>query len=141
MNRVVLAGVLLVCSASVAAAQRLQPEIRFETLGSAYQGLLGVGVNVPMGRYVRVGFGGTGFAIGRTDLIARFTFDPYRQMRWALSAGGGVSYDAELKEPFLALHTELEGPRLGKVTPFVSAGLAGGARFAAGIRRAIPNRR
>ena len=140
MSRASLAAILLACSAP-AAAQRVQPEIRFETLGSAYQGLLGVAIHVPVGRYVRVGFGGTGFAIGRTDLIARFTFDPYRQTRWALSAGAGVSYDAELKEPFLALHSELEGPKLGRVTPFVSAGLAGGARFAVGIRRAFPNRR
>ena len=141
MTRAVLAALLLVLTAPIAGAQRVQPEIRFETLGPAYQGLLGVAVHVPMGRYVRIGFGGTGFAIGRTDLIARFTFDPYRQMRWALSAGGGISYDAELKEPFLALHSELEGPKLRGVTPFVSAGLAGGARFAVGMRRAFPNRR
>lgn len=141
MTRAVLAATLLALSAPAAAAQRLQPEIRFETIGPAYHALLGVGVHVPAGRYVRVGLGGTGFAAGRADLIARFTFDPYRQMRWALAAGGGVSYDVELKEPFLALHVELEGPKMGRATPFVSAGLAGGARFAAGIRRAFPNRR
>lgn len=141
MTRAGLAALLLAFAAPVATAQRVQPEVRFETLGAEYQGLLGVALHVPMGRYVRIGLGGTGFAIGRTDLIARFTFDPYRQMRWALSAGGGVSYDAQLKEPFLALHTELEGPKLRGVTPFVSAGLAGGARFAVGIRRAFTNRR
>ena len=132
---------LTLVSATTANAQRLQPEIRFETLGPAMQGLMGVAVHVPMGRYVRLGIGGTGFAIGRTDLIGRFTFDPYRQMRWAFSAGGGLSYDAELKELYLALHTELEGPRMGNATPFISAGLAGGARFAVGIRRAFENRR
>jgi hypothetical protein len=122
-------------------AQRLQPEIRFETLGSEFQGLFGVALHWPAGRYVRVGAGGTGFAVGRTDLIARFTFDPSRQMRWALSAGGGLSYDAETKELYLAVHSDLEGPRVGNVSPFVSAGLAGGARFAVGVRRAFPNRR
>ena len=127
--------------AATAHGQKLQPEIRFETLGPRYQGLLGVALHVPVGRYVRVGFGGTGFAVGRTDLIARFSFDPYREMRWALSTGGGLSYDAELKELFLALHADLEGPRMRGSTPFVSAGLAGGARYAVGIRRAFPNRR
>lgn len=141
MRRAGLAALLLALAAPAATAQRVQPEIRFETLGARYQGLLGVALHVPMGRYVRIGFGGTGVAIGRTDLIARFTFDPYRQMRWALSAGGGVSYDAEQKEPFLALHTELEGPKLRGATPFVSAGLAGGARYAVGMRRAFTNRR
>jgi hypothetical protein len=141
VRRGALAALLIALGAPAALAQRVQPEVRFETLGAQYQGLVGVALHVPMGRYVRIGFGGTGFAVGRTDLIARFTFDPYRQMRWALSAGGGVSYDVELKEPFLALHGELEGPRLGGVTPFVSAGLAGGARYAVGIRRAFTNRR
>ena len=122
-------------------AQRVQPEVRFETLGPAYQGLLGVALHWPVGRYVRVGVGGTGFAIGRTDVIGRFTFDPNRQMRWALAAGGGLSYDAETRELYLAVHSDLEGPRMGGVSPFVSAGLAGGARFAVGIRRAFQNRR
>ena len=124
-----------------ARAQKLQPEIRFETLGPEFQGLVGVALHVPAGRYVRIGIGGTGVAVGRTDLIARFTFDPYREMRWALSAGGGLSYDAELKELYLALHTDLEGPRMRGMTPFVSAGLAGGARFAVGVRRALRGRR
>lgn len=141
MRRALLLALLACVAAAPAGAQRVQPEIRFETLGPDYQGLLGVALHVPAGRYVRVGLGGTGFAIGRTDLIARFTFDPYRQMRWALSAGGGVSYDAELKQLFLALHSDLEGPRMGSVSPFVSAGLAGGARFAVGVRRAFPTRR
>jgi len=136
-----LLAVLACAGAAPAGAQRVQPEIRFETLGPEYQGLLGVALHVPAGRYVRVGFGGTGFAVGRTDLLARFTFDPFRQMRWALSAGGGLSYDAELKQFFLALHSDLEGPRIGSFSPFVSAGLAGGARFAVGIRRAFQTRR
>ena len=131
----------LALTAPAAAAQRVQPELRFEMIGPAYQGVMGVALHVPMGRYARLGLGGTGFAIGRTDLIARFTFDPYRQMRWALSVGGGLSYDAGSKDLYLALHGDIEGPRLGRITPFLSAGLAGGARFALGIRRAFPNRR
>ena len=137
------AGVALALAllAPSAGAQRVQPEIRFDTIGSAFQGLLGVPLHVPAGRYVRVGFGGTGFAVGPAHVVARFTFDPFRQMRWALSAGGGLSYDAAEKKVYLALHADVEGPRLGGITPFASAGLAGGARYAVGIRRAFPRRR
>ena len=135
-----LAGAV-VASPVAAQTPRMQPELRLETIAPSYNALVGVAVHVPMGRYVRVGVGGTGIAVRRADAIARFTFDPFRQMRWALSAGGGLSYDVEREELFLALHGDLEGPRMGGVTPFVSAGLAGGARFAAGVRRAFQNRR
>ena len=141
MIRASACAVLLVIASQAAGAQRAQPEARFETIGSQRQGLFGVAVSVPMGRYVRIGVGGTGVAVRRADALARFTFDPFRQMRWALSAGGGLSYDTELQELYLALHADLEGPRVGIVTPFVSAGLAGGARFAIGVRRAFRNRR
>jgi hypothetical protein len=140
VKRVLAIAIALLAPGAIE-AQRIQPEIRFETLGPEYQGLLGVALHWPMGRYVRVGVGGTGFAIGRTDLIGRFTFDPNRQMRWALAAGGGLSYDAESKKLYLAVHSDLEGPRMGSISPFVSAGLAGGARFAVGMRRAFQNRR
>ena len=135
------AAALCVLFAAVAEAQRFQPELRFETIGSAYQGVAGVALHVPMGRYVRLGIGGTGAAIRRADLVARFTFDPYRQMRWGLSAGSGLSYDMETGQLYLAVHGDLEGPRLLDVTPFVSAGLAGGARFALGMRRGFQSRR
>lgn len=140
MRRLLVIG-LLVLAPQAGEAQRVQPEIRFETLGpDPYQGLLGLALHVPAGRYVRVGFGGTGFAIGRADLIARFTFDPYRQQRWALSIGGGVSYDYD-RGPLLAVHSDLEGPLARGVTPFISAGLAGGPRFAVGVRRGFRNHR
>ena len=140
MRRLLLIA-LVVFAPTAAGAQRVQPEIRFETLGSdPYQGLLGLALHFPAGRYVRIGFGGTGFAIGRTDLIARFTFDPYRQQRWALSVGGGVIYDYD-RGPLLAVHSDLEGPLAKSVTPFISAGLAGGPRFAIGVRRGFRNHR
>lgn len=140
MRRVLLI-VVAFFAPQVVQAQRVQPEIRFEALGpDRYQGLLGLALHFPAGRYVRVGFGGTGFAIGRTDLIARFTFDPYRQQRWALSIGGGVSYDYH-RGPLLAVHSDIEGPLAKNVTPFISAGLAGGPRFAIGVRRGFRNHR
>ena len=139
MKRLIV--IALLASASQLEAQRLQPEIRFETLGpDPYRGLLGLALHFPAGRYVRVGIGGSGVATGRADLIARFTFDPYRQQRWALSVGGGVSHDFE-RGPLLAVHSDLEGPLVKNVTPFISAGLAGGPRFAAGVRRGFRNHR
>ena len=140
----IVVGTVLSIAALVARqveAQRVQPEIRFEALGpNPYQGLLGLALHFPAGRYVRVGLGGTGFAIGRADLIARFTFDPYRQQQWALSIGGGLSRDYD-RGLFLAVHSDLEGPLVAGPTPFVSAGLAGGPRFAIGVRRGFRNRR
>lgn len=133
--------VVALAAPATLAAQRFQPEIRLETIAPSYNALVGVALHVPAGRYVRVGIGATGLAAGRADLIARFTFDPFRQVRWALSAGGGLSYDVDRKTLYLALHGDIEGPRLGGVTPFVSAGLAGGARYAIGLRRAFRNRR
>ena len=141
MTRAAVSAALMVLASHSAGAQRLQPEARFETIGAAYHGLVSVAVHVPVGRYGRVGVGGVGVATRRADVLARFTFDPFRQMRWALSAGAGLSYDSELRELYLALHSDLEGPSLGRVTPFVSAGVAGGARFAVGVRRAFRNRR
>lgn len=139
-------GLALLVAAAVtppAAAQQVQPEVRFEVAGpEPYRGAAGAALHVPMGRYVRVGVGGTLGAVNRADLLARFSFDPYRQTRWALSLGGGLSHDFERRRASLALHADIEGPRLHRsTTPFVSAGLARGARFAVGIRRAFPNRR
>jgi hypothetical protein len=139
---VALALLVAAAVAPEAAAQQLQPEVRFEVAGpEPYLGAPGAALHLPMGRYVRVGVGGTFGAVNRADLLARFSFDPYRQTRWALSLGGGLSHDFERRRASLALHADLEGPRLRGTTPFVSAGLSGGARFAVGVRRAFPNRR
>lgn len=116
----------------------------------------GVGVNVPLGTYLRVsvlGAGGASWDDGRTggsvrgDVIGRFTFDPFRERRWGLSAGGGLSvrYDhvdaGRGWRPLLALVVDLEGPRSGVVAPALQVGLGGGARVGLIIRGADPNRR
>jgi len=54
------------------------------------------GFTVPAGIYVRTGLvagiGAGRYGVeGRTDAIARFSMDPFRQSRWAPYAGAGLS--------------------------------------------------
>jgi hypothetical protein len=117
---------------------------------------LGVGVNVPAATYLRVNVvvaGGAAWDEGRAresmraDVIGRFTFDPFRERHWGLSAGGGLSvrYDqvngGRRWRPLLALVLDLEGPRNRSVAPALQVGLGGGARVGLIIRGADPNRR
>lgn len=116
----------------------------------------GVGVNVPGGTYLRVSLVAGGGAswqqerMGtsmRADVIGRFLFDPFRERRWGLSAGGGLSvrYDrvnvGRGWRPLLALVVDLEGPRTGSVVPALQVGLGGGARVGVIVRGADLNRR
>ena len=123
-----------------AAAQTVQAEARFEAVGPRpYQYVGAVAFGVPMGRYVRTSIGTTLGDPRRIDVISRFTFDPYRERRLALSVGGGVSVFRE--ETYLAIVADLEGPIFRRLVPFVQAALGGGPRFSAGIRQAIRGRR
>lgn len=116
----------------------------------------GVGVNVPAGTYLRVSLVGAGGAnwdegrrggSARADAIGRFLFDPFRERRWGLSAGGGLSvrYDqgtgGRRWRPLLAIILDLEAPRTGSVAPALQIGLGGGARVGLVIRASDPNRR
>jgi hypothetical protein len=113
-------------------------------------------VNVPAGTYLRVDLVGAGGASwdggraggsARADVIGRFLFDPFRERRWGLSAGGGLSvrYDrgnaSRRWRPLLALIVDLEVPRTGSVAPALQVGLGGGARVGLVIRGVDPNRR
>lgn len=123
------------------------PELRLDALlGQPGALQLGVGVAIPMGTYARlavIGAGGVASQDGETagsaraDVIMRFLLDPFRQERWGLSAGGGVSvrYDEGAGwRPFLALVLDLEGPRTGALSPAVQLGLGGGARIGVVLR-------
>lgn len=113
----------------------------------------GAGVNVPMGIYVRLGLigsvGATGASgdyslSGRTDAIARFLFDPLREMPWALSLGGGVSVPYEKGtrvRPLLTAVIDLEGRQHGSFTPALQVGLGGGLRVGLALRGSPANRR
>ena len=118
-------------------------------------GEVGLGVSLPVGIYVRNGLvGGIGVGEhgveGRTDLLSRFSLDPFRQSRWSLYGGGGISgrYRTErdgASRAYLLVFVGLEGPLpLGRTSgwvPAFEAGLGGGARVGVIIRRGINARR
>lgn len=142
-------------------ARRLppRPEARIDYLGPNPAAVhAGLGLNVPVGTYLRVGLvgaGGTAWLEGRAeasaraDVVGRFTFDPFRERRWGLSAGGGLSARYDRRESddrarwraLVALVVDLEGPRLGSVAPALQLGLGGGLRAGVIVRSADPNRR
>jgi hypothetical protein len=131
---------LLLAALPTAAAQTVQAEARVEAIGPRpFVYLPAVALGVPTGRYVRTSVGTTLGDPRRIDVLARFTFDPYRERPLALSVGGGISVLRDAT--FLAIVADLEGPTLRRLVPFVQAGLGGGPRFAAGIRQAIRGRR
>jgi hypothetical protein len=106
--------------------------------GTAAQ--VGVGGGLPLGYYVRASLLGAGgptwrdgkvVASGRVDVLARFLLDPFREMRWGLSFGGGVSVPVvseRRSRPYLTVVTDIEGPRRGGYSPAIQLGLGGGAR-------------
>jgi hypothetical protein len=151
-----LAGTRPVVTGAQVVQQKLQSEIRLDAF-FARSGAVeaGYGFTVPAGLYVRSGLvagigAGRHGVEGRTDLIARFSFDPFRQSRWAPYAGGGLSgrYRSELDggiRAYLLLFLGLEGPlplgeRAGWV-PAVEVGLGGGARVGLILRRGVNARR
>ena len=147
---------LLVTLAGAAAARAqavpetaVRPELRADVVAieSRVAVQVGGGVNVPFGYYTRVGviaaagadFGrGEQDASGRLDVIGRFLFDPFRQTRWGVSAGGGVSLRARAREgvrPYLVALVDVEGPRSkGGVSPAFQLGVGGGVRVGAALR-------
>ena len=128
-----------------ASSNRLMPyaESRGDVIiGRGTAGEVGAGVQLPMGYYVRLGFTGAVGATRRSDstltslrgdLIARFLLDPFRETKWALSLGGGVSVpyvDGDKStQPYATLVLDLEGPRTNGVSPAIQLGLGGGTRI------------
>jgi|SRR2546423_14077628 len=115
----------------------------------------GLGLTVPAGIYLRTGLvagvgAGRHGAEGRTDLVSRFSLDPFRQSRWAPYAGGGISgrYRSDRdggSRAYLLIFIGVEGGIPLRQTegwvPAVEVGLGGGARLALIIRRGIIGRR
>ena len=113
------------------------------------------GFTVPAGIYVRTGLvagigAGRHGVEGRTDAIARFSMDPFRQSRWAPYAGAGLSgrYRSERdggSRAYLLVYLGVEGPlALGALEGWVPAfelGLGGGARVGVILRKGINARR
>jgi len=127
---------------------RLVPEVRVDAVGASPATVQGaLGVEIPAGWYVRVGFiAGAGgsveegeqVAAGRLDILARFLLDPFRQSRWGFSAGGGISLlarEGDHVRPQLLVALDLEGPRSASgVSPSIQVGLGGGVRAGIGLR-------
>ena len=115
----------------------------------------GVGLSIPAGIYVRMGLiGGIGAGThgleGRSDFVARFSMDPFRQSRWAPYAGAGLSAryrsaEAGGSRAYLLIFLGIEGPLRDHATsgwvPAVEVGLGGGARVGFAIRTGIGERR
>jgi hypothetical protein len=150
-----LACACVLAAARPAAAQRpaappRRAELRVDAVTDArvdaVQALAGVAI--PIGTYTRLGLlagGGaahlSGATVGsvRADAIARFALDPYRQSRWGVSAGGGISVRHEPAlgtRGYLALVLDAEGPARGGVAPAIQLGLGGGVRLGVALRGA-----
>jgi hypothetical protein len=149
----VASAALLATRPDVARAQRqrvpVAPEVRLDVLGGRPASVQGaVGVTIPSGTYVRIGVlagvgpsverGGPSGAAGRLDVLARFLLDPFRQSRWGVSAGAGVSLRADPGDrvrPRLLAVLDVEGRRTGRgFTPALQIGLGGGVRGGIGLR-------
>ena len=154
------AAIFAVFRAGVASAQineqAVQLEGRIDGIFARTSGVeAGLGLTVPNGIYLRSGLvagigAGRHGVEGRTDFVARFSLDPFRQSRWAPYAGGGVSgrYRSELdggSHAYLMIFLGVEGPLpLGRTSgwvPAFEAGLGGGGRVAVIFRRGINGRR
>jgi hypothetical protein len=136
--------------------QALQTEWRADGIFARTAGVeAGLGLSIPSGIYIRNGIvGGLGIGRhgpeGRTDLLSRFSLDPFRQSRWALYGGGGLSgrYRTAAdggSHAYLLIVLGLEGPlparRTGGWVPAFEIGLGGGGRVGLALRRGISNRR
>ena len=145
-----LAGALLCAIGTPARAQSqgsMYPEIRVDGMlsrGSAIQA--GVGEEIPLGYYVRLGLiGAAGLTrrdgatahSERVDLVARYLLDPFRETPDALSLGGGMSFVADpgrRLRPYLVVVADVEGKRRGSWSPALQLGLGGGARIGLVLR-------
>jgi hypothetical protein len=148
-HRWLLVGIAAVSMSGDARAQFLQPELRLDVLGPAPVSIEpGVGATAVLGNYVRIGVAagydvrGDASRAGRRwrgDVLARVTLDPFRQQRWALSIGGGLSYRGS--STYLAALLDLEGPEGRGLLPAIQIGVSGGVRAGVILRRATRGRR
>jgi hypothetical protein len=145
--------IALVALGNSAIAAQVQPprpyaEFRADAIvgrGTTAQG--GLGAVIPLGAYVRFSVdgsagstwrNGSARASGRVDAIGRFLLDPYREMPFGLSLGGGLSVPVAQGHarvrPYLTAVADIEGRRRGPITPALQIGLGGGARLGVVLR-------
>ncbi|MDP9202921.1 MAG: hypothetical protein M3P26_13465 [Gemmatimonadota bacterium] len=151
-----LAATLPTLSGAQIVQQKFQSEARLDAIFARSSAVeAAYGFTVPAGIYVRSGLvagigAGRHGVEGRTDLISRFSLDPFRQSRWAPYGGAGLSgrYRSKLdggSRAYLLVFLGVEGPlplgeRSGWV-PAVEVGLGGGGRVGLVLRRGVNARR
>jgi hypothetical protein len=145
---IILSGATRTLVAQGAPPVPIAPTLRVDVIDrSGTEVHAGVGAEIPAGAYARIGviagFGarfidpGSG-GTARLDVLARFLLDAFRQSRWGLSAGGGVSLLADRDDrirPNLLVAVDLEGPRTPQgFSPAFQVGFGGGFRAGVGLR-------
>ena len=132
--------------------QRTYAEYRVDIIAArTTSAQAGGGVEIPLDVYTRLGLiaaagvtarGGAWHASGRVDVLARYLLDPFREVPWGLSLGGGVTIpyvDGDTRiRPYLTLVVDLEGPRRKGWSPAFQLGLGGGARLGLVMRASTP---
>jgi len=147
-------ALLMILAAPLAAQAGLAPyaAVRLDALLAAGTTVhAGPALEIPAGYYVRTSVGVAGGMTlrdgvrrpsGRVDLISRFLLDPFREVRWGLSLGGGVSVPINERpgptRPYLAAVVDVEGPPGGAWKPAFQAGLGGGVRLGVVLRQSRP---
>lgn len=150
-TRMAVVASFLSCAATpVLYAQRIEPEARVDAFiahRSALQGALGLDIafspelHLELAAAAGPAFGGGAGASfsARGDAIVHFLLDPRRLMRWTPYAGGGVGARYDRSADWRAVAIVVVGvnaPRWKHAIPFIEAGLGGGFRLGAGVRRA-----
>ena len=117
----------------------------------AHRGALqaALGLDMPISSAMRLELAagaGPSFAPGpnsnvsaRADAVVHFLLDPRHLMRWSPYAGGGVGARYDGVQPWRAVAILVVGvnaPKWKRAVPFIEAGLGGGFRVGAGLRRA-----
>jgi hypothetical protein len=157
VRHLVLLSTLPTALAAQAPSSRPTPEVRADLITGVSPAIqLGIGEQIPLGIYARLGaVGAIGARLddvgpgsrldGRVDLLGRFLFDPYRQNAWGVSLGGGLSArfePAERVRPLLLLAIDVEGRRSARgVSPAIQLALGGGVRLGVVLRRGETGRR
>jgi hypothetical protein len=137
--------------ASRAAAQRqtIEPEVRVDGIISnagVLQAAVGADIPISAAMHLELAAGaGPTFANGarvdlsaRTDAVVHFLLDPQHSMKWSPYAGGGIGarYNGANWRGVAIVVVGVNAPKWKNAIPFVEAGLGGGFRIGAGLRRA-----
>jgi hypothetical protein len=139
----------MTAAATDASAQHAQAEVRadaFVAHRSAIQAALGADIAFSPEMHLELAAGaGPSFGGGagarfsaRTDAVVYFLLDPRHFMRWSPYAGGGIGarYDASRWRGVAIVVIGVNAPKWKHAIPFIEAGLGGGFRIGAGVRRA-----